>query len=251
VRFDGKVAIVTGGASGIGHACARVLALEGAAVVIADINAEAGRRVRDALEDAGGTAVFVQADVTRATDARRMTIQAVKAFERLDILITCAGVGANETILELSERDWDRVVDLDLKGVFLSSKYAVAQMRKAGGGSIVHISSIGALRGDWGGAAFAAAKAGVINLARHMAVAHAADNIRVNCVCPGVITTPLVEEWLAQPGVLDAVVSRHPMGRLGKPEEVAEAIAFLASDQASFITGAVLPVDGGSLAKGR
>ncbi len=158
----------------------------------------------------------------------------MRRFERRVALITGGGSGIGRAT-----------------ALRFASKFAIPEMRKAGGGAIVHVSSLGGLRGDWGGAAFSAAKGGVINLTRHMAVAHAPENIRVNCICPGVIETPLVEKWLSTPGVRPSVTARHPMGRLGRPEEVAAAVALLASDDASFITGAILAVDGGSLAMGR
>jgi len=188
-RFAGRVVLITGGASGIGRATAVRMAAEGAAVAVADVNAETGERTRRQIESAGGRALFIRADVTDAKQCQKMASETVKAF--------------------------------------------------------------GGLRGDWGGAAFTTAKGGVVNLTRHMAVAHAKEDIRVNCICPGVIETPLVEKWLNTPGVRQAVTARHPVGRLGKAEEVAAAVAFLASDEASFITGAILPVDGGSLAMGR
>jgi len=178
-----------------------------------------------------------------------MVKETVKAFGRLDVLFTSAGVGAGGTVVDISEEDWDRVVNLDLKGVYLSSKFAIPEMRKVGGGAIVHISSIGGLRGI-SGASFNAAKGGVINLTRSMAVAHAAENIRVNCVCPGYIATPIIQRILDDPERLKRVSARHPMGRIGKAEEVAAAVAFLASDEASFITGAIHAVDGGYLAAG-
>lgn len=248
-RFEGRVALVTGGGSGIGRATAVRFALEGAAVAVADIDPEGGKETCREIETQGGRALFVLADVTRAADAEKMVKETVTALGRLDVLFTSAGVGAGGTVVDISEEDWDRVVDLDLKGVYLSSKFAIPEMRKVGGGAIVHISSIGGLRGI-SGASFNAAKGGLINLTRSMAVAHAGENIRVNCVCPGYIATPIIKRILEDPERLKRVSARHPMGRIGKAEEVAAAVAFLASDEASFITGAILAVDGGYLAAG-
>jgi len=250
-RFEGRVALITGGGSGLGRAAGLRLATEGAAVVVADVNPAGGRETCRQIEALGGRALFVLADVTSADDAERMATEAVHAFGRLDILFTAAGAGAGGTVVDISEEAGDRLADLDLQGVYLSSKSTIPEMRKVGGGVIVHISSIGGLRGDWGGAAFTAAKGAVINLTRHMAVAHAPENIPVNCICPGVIKTAPLDRWLSDPEVRESVTARHPIGRLGQSEELAAAVAFLASDDASFITGAILAVDGGSLASGR
>ena len=250
-RFDGRVALITGGGSGIGRATALRFAEEGSSVVVADINPTNGQETCRHIDSLGSGAIFVHADVTSSTDAEKMVAETVKEFSRLDILFTAAGIGGAGTVVDLSEENWDGMLNLDLKGVYLASKFAIPAMRKTGCGAIIHVASIGGLRGDWGGAAFSAAKGGVINLTRHMAVAHARENIRVNCVCPGVIETPLTQNWLSNPEVRKSVTARHPIGRLGKPEEVAAAVAFLASDDASFITGAILAVDGGSLCSGR
>jgi NAD(P)-dependent dehydrogenase (short-subunit alcohol dehydrogenase family) len=249
-RFEGKVALITGGGSGLGRASGVRIASEGGSVAIADIDREGGRESCRLIEEAGGKVLFVEADVTRAADNERMVAETVKEFGRLDVLFTSAGVGAGGTVVETTEEYWDRVLNLDLKGVFLASKYAIAAMRESGGGAIVHVSSIGGERG-MSGASFCAAKGGVINLTRSMAVAHARESIRVNCICPGYIATPIIQGILDDPEKLAAVSERHPMGRIGTAEEVAAAVAFLASDEASFITGAILAVDGGYLAAGR
>lgn len=248
-RFKGKVALITGAGRGIGRASALRLASEGAAVSVADMDEKGGRETVRMVEDKGAQAVFILADVTRSEDVQRMVAETVKALGGIDILFPGAGVGAGGTVDSISEAEWDRVVNLDLRGVFLCCKYAIPEIRKRGGGAVVHVSSIGGERGI-SGAGFCAAKGGIINLTRSMAVAYAKENIRVNCLCPGYIATPIIQGILDDPQRLAATSARHPMGRIGAAEEVAAAVAFLASDDASFITGAILPVDGGYLASG-
>lgn len=249
-RFDGRVALVTGGASGFGRAIALRLASEGAALAVADINAEGGRESCLLIEQADGRSTFISADVTSSEDSRRMVAETVAAFGRLDVLFPSAGIGGGGTVVSTSEEAWDCLLDLDLKGVYLSCKYAIPAMIDAGnGGSVVTVSSIGGLRGNFG-ASFAAAKGAVVNLTRSMAVAHAAEGIRVNCICPGWVETPINARYLSDPARRARVEAAHPLGRLGTCEEIAAAVAFLASDEASWITGAILAVDGGYLACG-
>jgi len=247
-RFEGKVALITGGASGIGRAVGLRLTREGANVAVADIDPEGGRETVRQMESEGGKAIFIEADVTVPEANEKMIAETVRTLGRLDVLVPSAGIGSGKSVTEITTEDWDRVVDLDLRAVFLACKQAVPHMQ-AGGGAIVLISSIGGLCGSTG-AAFAAAKGGVVNFTRSLAVAHAKENVRVNCVCPGYVATPIIQRILDDPERLARIASLHPMGRIGRAEEVAAAIAFLASDEASFITGAILTVDGGFCAAG-
>ena len=226
------------------------LASEGARIVVADINDEWGEETRRMVEAQGNECLYVHADVTAADDCRRMVSEAAEAFGIPDVLFPAAGIGSGGTVVSTSEEQWDRVLDLDLKGVFLTCKYAVAEMQKGQGGAVVTVASIGGMQGKTG-AAFAAAKAGVVNLTRSIAIAHARENIRANCICPGWIPTNINKGSWQDPERRKRIEEMHPLGRMGTPEDVAAAVAFLASEEAGWITGAVLPVDGGYLATGR
>lgn len=249
-RLADKVALVTGAASGIGAATARLFAAEGARVVLADVQDDLGRVVLAEIDAAGGTASYVHADVSAAEDVAGMVREAVTRFGRLDVLCNNAGLARGGSITEIPEDEWDLVVAVDLKSVYLGCKYAIPALRKAGGGAIVSTASIAGLRGYALAHAYSAAKAGVINLTRSIAAEVGQYGIRVNCVCPGIIRTPiwrgiddLPEEQQAP--IWQQMSRRVLLGRVGRPEEIAGAVLFLASSEASYITGAALVVDGG------
>jgi NAD(P)-dependent dehydrogenase (short-subunit alcohol dehydrogenase family) len=249
-RLDGKVALITGAASGIGAATARLFAAEGAAVLLADLQDERGKQVLDEIEAAGGRAAYVHADVSVGEDVAAMVRSAVERFGKLDLLYNNAGLGRGGSITEIAEADWDLVIDVDLKSIYLGCKYAIPELRKAGGGAIVSTASIAGLRGSALLHAYSAAKAGVINLTRSIAAEVGRDNIRVNCVCPGVIRTPIFRQIDALPAeqqepIWQQMGQRVLLGRVGRPEEIAKAVLFLCSDDASYITGHALVVDGG------
>jgi NAD(P)-dependent dehydrogenase (short-subunit alcohol dehydrogenase family) len=249
MRFNGKVAIITGGTSGIGLATAQFLSQEGARVILMARNLTRGQEAVKRITSAGGQGIFVQGDVGVAVDCQRCVAVAVETYGRLDILFNNAGViHVNRNLVETSEEEWDATLDSNLKSIFLMSKYAIPHIAK-NGGSIINNASIFGLVGGGGVAAYCAAKGGVVNLTRAMAIDHAAQNIRVNCVCPGSVDTPLLENEMNDLGGVEVQLakfaSRHPMNRIAAPEEIARAVAYLASDDASFVTGIALPVDGG------
>ena len=248
-RLKDKVAIITGGGSGIGRATCLLFAREGAKVVVADYIAEGGNETVRQISAAGGQAVFVQADVSKSADVRNMIGAAVRNYGRVDILFNNAGIeGPSTKLANLKEEDWDRVIAIDLTSVYLGMKYVIPEMIKQGGGVILSTASVAGLVGFQGSGAYAAAKAGVINLSRLAALEYADKNIRVNCICPGVIETPMVERVMGgRPR--ERIVRSEPIGRLGRPEDIANAALFLASDESSFATGAPFIIDGGYVAR--
>ncbi len=246
-RLAGKSAVITGAAKGIGRATAELFAREGARLVLTDVDGKTLAAGADQLRGAGFEVEPVAGDVSVPDDARRMILAAVERYGRIDILVANAGVIPLNTIVEATPEDWDYVMDIDGKGMFLTCKYAIEEMLKTGGGSIVCLSSISGLAGQANQSTYGPAKFVASGLTKHLAVEWADKNIRVNAVAPGTIQTEAVaelpEEYKAP------MKAAHPIGRLGEPREVANAILFLASDEASFITGAILSVDGGYLAQ--
>jgi len=246
-----KVAIVTGSGSGIGRSSAILFANEGAKVVVADCNSKSGLEVVERIKTSGGESIFVETDVSSSTDAQRLVKESVSAYGKIDILFNNAGINLEKTVIQTTEEEFDRVIDVNLKGVFLCSKYVIPEMIRNGGGVIINTSSIRGLVADKQLSAYCASKAGVVLLTKAMAIDFASDHIRVNCICPGQILTAMGEAYLASFSDPEAekrkIAEKIPLLRLGSPQDVAEAALFLASEKASFITGIALPVDGGRL----
>lgn len=243
-RFDGKVVLITGAASGIGAATARRFASEGARLVLGDLNEEGLSGVAKELDD-GGSVAFRATDVADREQVEALTQEAVDRFGRLDVVFNNAGVGAYGRTPDLDPDVWHRTIDIDLHSVFYGCRAAIPQLRRAGGGVIVNTASISGLFGDYGLAAYNAAKGAVMNYTRALAIDHAREGIRVNAVCPGPIETGLTAAMQASELFMTSYRELIPMGRMGLAEEVAGVVAFLASDDASYVTGAAIVVDGG------
>lgn len=252
-KLAGKTALVTGAGSGIGEAIAVLFAAEGANVAVADFAAEGGERTVRRIRDAGGSAFFVEVDVSLAADAERMVRETVARYGRLDVLCNNAGIGVAAVCHETSEADWDRTMAVDLKGVFLGCKYAIPQMLEQGGGVICNTSSVAGQVGVLNRAAYCAAKAGVLGLTKSIAVDYAERGIRCNAVLPGTVDSPWIGKILAQQADPQEqrrlMEARQPIGRMGRPEEIAGAALFLCADDGAFVTGTGLVIDGGLTAR--
>jgi len=246
--FTGKVGLITGGGSGIGRATSQLFAERGGAVLVADIAEDAAKATAEAIQRQGGKAEAIRCDVTRWEQVEGAVQQARDAFGRLDVVIHCAGIMRVDSIEETSLQDWNDTLQVNLTGAFLMTKAAMKALREQGGGAIVRSASRMALRGKENHAAYAASKAGVLQLTRMAALEGAPHKIRVNCVCPGMVDTPMLQEYGSREAI-DAVFAGWsricPLGRPAQPDDVARAMLFLASDDAAFITGVALPVDGG------
>jgi NAD(P)-dependent dehydrogenase (short-subunit alcohol dehydrogenase family) len=250
-RLDGKVVLVTGGASGIGRATALTFAREGAKLVIADMNEEGGQQTVHMITEQGGEAIFVRTDVSQAVEVQTLISQAVATYGRLDCAHNNAGIAGRVGALtaEYPEDTWQQVIAVNLTGVWLCMKYEIPQMLHQGRGTIVNTASAAGLVGTRGTSAYVASKHGVVGLTKTAALEYAQQGIRVNCVCPGWIQTPMTERGLSDPERRARIIASAPIGRVGTPEEVAEAVVWLCSDAASFVTGHAMSVDGGVIAR--
>jgi NAD(P)-dependent dehydrogenase (short-subunit alcohol dehydrogenase family) len=249
--ISGKVALVTGGASGIGRATAMRFAEEGASVAVVDVAEDAGLQTAEAIRELGGEASFYEADVSSGDDWARLVADVMDEFGAVDFLHNNAGIeGEQAPLIEQTEENWDRVIDTNLKGVFLGLKHVVPQMRTQGGGAIVNTSSVAGLVGHENIAPYVASKHGVVGLTRSAALEHAKENIRINAVNPGVVDTPMIQRYIGDDEeAREAFVATEPIGRFADPEEIASAVVFLCSEDASFVTGYPLAVDGGLVAR--
>jgi NAD(P)-dependent dehydrogenase (short-subunit alcohol dehydrogenase family) len=248
MRLESKIAIVTGGGGGIGRATARLFSQEGANVIVSDVNETSGEETVHLIKESGGEAYFIAADVSVPEDVKQLIFQTVERLGGLDILFNNAGVGHPEHKLpDMPIEEWDRVININLKGVFLGMKYAIPEMVKRGGGSIINTSSLLGLKGKNLMSAYNASKGGVITLSKNAAVEFGSKNVRVNAIAPGVIDTEIIKGWKEDERKWPIISTSNALRRVGQPEEVAQTVLFLASDESSFITGSTLLVDGGAL----
>ncbi len=252
-RLEGKVALITGGASGQGRIAATMFAQEGAKIALSDMQEEGGMQTQHMVTENGGEALFVPADVSSEASAKNMVEAALQRYGRLDILYNNAGIvgkGRDTDVANLEFDAWNQIIQVNLSGIFLGSKYAVPALIEAGGGSIINTASVAGMIGSPNsGHAYAASKGGVIALTRAMAVKYAPNNIRVNAICPGTIYTPMTDHLLDDQASLQVIEAQHPLGYLGKAEDIVYMALYLASDESSWVTGGVFPVDGGRTAQ--
>ena len=246
-EFDGKVALVTGGSSGIGKATALAFARAGANVVIASRRVTEGEQTVHEICERGGDAIFVKTDISKASEVEGLMDQTIEFYGRLDYACNNAGTFVMGRLFELSEEEWDRTINANLKGIWLSLKYQIPIMLQQKGGVIVNMASMSAIIGNPGVSIYSASKGGVVALTQSAAIEYAASGIRINAISPGVISTPMVDD-IPTP-LLEDIQSKHPIGRLGKPEEIADAVVWLCSDKASFVTGHNMVIDGGYTAQ--
>lgn len=252
MQLQGKVALITGGGSGIGRATALLFAREGAAITVVDLDESRAQAVAREIEGEGGKAIALCCDVSKAADCRRAVQETVAAFGGVDILFNNAGIIRRATVLEITEEEWDRAMAVNVKSIYLMSRYAIPIMAEAGGGAIVNTGSGWGLVGGQNAVSYCASKGAVVNMTRAMALDHAAQNIRVTCVCPGDTDTGMLRSEAQQLGASTkaflAEAADRPLRRIGKPEDIAQAVLYLASEASSFVTGTTLVVDGGGLA---
>jgi NAD(P)-dependent dehydrogenase (short-subunit alcohol dehydrogenase family) len=249
-RFDGKSVLVTGAGSGIGRATALAFAAEGARLVVSDVDESSGRATVAAAKEHGVEAEFVRADVSRAADCAAMVDRAVARFGRLDVAFNNAGINIGVApIVDVDEDSWQRILGINLTGVFLCMKYEIAAMKRTGGGAIINTASVGGLIGTAGVTAYCATKHGVVGLTKSAALDHIKDGIRINAVCPGGTRTAMLAEWFKDPEVERTALAGTPIGRMADPAEIARTVLFLASDESSFMVGHALVADGGLTAQ--
>lgn len=249
-RFAGRGILVTGAGSGIGRAAAQLFANEGGRVVVVDQDENEAQAIVTSIRHAGGEALAIGADVSREADCRGMVERALAAYGRLHVAFNNAGIGASGfAVADEEEVTWSRLIDVNLKGIFLAMKYEIPAMVGAGGGAIVNTASVAGLVGERGIGAYSASKHGVVGLTRTAALDYIGQGVRINAVCPGATRTRILANWFQDPKVESFILSRHPIGRIAEPEEIARAVLFLASDDASFVVGQALAVDGGLTAQ--